>query len=142
MSTGVMIAFLPTYGEWCRQELPHLTLVFCGDIAEIPFTAFNDMAKDAAFIARTTRPFSLEVKGVEVFGDEDPVDVLTLQATAPLLLARKYVESWNKSEHPFNPHATIGPQGSAEGLLPTVLHFDQILVAWGNRHIKFPLGSY
>lgn len=144
MSTGVMVAFLPLYADWCKQDLPHVTLVYAGDIVDLPVTAFNDLAKDALMVTRTMKPFSLDVIGVEVFGDEEKVDVLKLHPTPQLLLARKIVERWNASEHDFTPHATIGPEGSADGSvpIPSQLYFEQLLVAWGNRQLKFNLGGW
>jgi 2'-5' RNA ligase len=146
MSTGVMLAFLPTDGSWCQQPLPHLTLVYAGSIEDLPVTAFNDLAKDAITVARQTRPFSLDVTGIDQFGegseDNPSVDVLTLKPIPSLLAARHLVDGWNASQHPFNPHCTIGPEGSAQGNLPVQLYFDRILVAWGNRNIVFNLGDY
>lgn len=142
MSTGVMLAFVPTDGEWCKQPDPHMTLVYCGSIEEVPFEKFNDLAKDAITLARTMRPFTLDVLGVDVFGDEEKVDVLRLESTSMVQMARSFVEKWNASQHPFNPHATVGPQGSAEGLLPTKLYFEEIQAVWGNRELRFRLGSY
>lgn len=138
---GVMIAFVPMNTEWARQPDPHLTLVYCGTIEDLPLTAFNEIAKDALTVARLTSPFSLDVTGVEVFGDELKVDVLKLQTTSHLETARRLVDHWNESEHPFEPHCTIGPEGSAEGQLPTRLYFSEIMVAWGSRHLKFRLGN-
>lgn len=141
-----MLAFLPTDVSWCQQPLPHLTLVYAGSIDELPVTAFNELAKDAITVARQTRPFSLDVTGIDQFGgdseDNPSVDVLTLQPIPSLLAARHLVEGWNASEHPFNPHCTVGPEGSASGNLPVRLYFDRILVAWGNRNIIFNLGDY
>lgn len=146
MNDGVMLAFLPTDGSWCQQPLPHMTLVYAGSMAELPLTAFNELAKDAITVARQTGPFSLDVTGIEQFGgdseDNPSVDVLTLQPIPQLLAARHLVEGWNASQHPFNPHVTVGPEGSASGNLPTRLYFDQILVAWGNRNLAFSLGGY
>jgi 2'-5' RNA ligase len=140
MSTGVMIAFLPTDTSWCKQDLPHLTLVYCGEITSLPITAFNEIAKDAISVARFMPPFSLQVTGVEVFGEGEKVDVLTFKPTNQLLRAREMVEHWNASEHEFSAHATIGPEGSAEGVLPTELYFDRIIVEWANRQLTFRLG--
>jgi 2'-5' RNA ligase len=141
-----MLAFLPTDGSWCQQPLPHLTLVYAGSIEDLPVTAFNDLAKDAITVARQTRPFSLDVTGIDQFGegseDNPSVDVLTLKPIPSLLAARHLVDGWNASQHPFNPHCTIGPEGSAQGNLPVQLYFDRILVAWGNRNIVFNLGDY
>lgn len=143
MSDGVMIAFLPTDGSWCKQPLPHMTLVYAGAIEDHEYTAFNALAKDAITIANMMMPFELPVKGIEVFGDEDRVDVLSLGTTPELLKARDLVEHWNRSEFKeFKPHCTIGVLGSARGLLPTRLFFDRIIVSFGNENMEFRLGGY
>lgn len=143
---GVMISFLPTYTEWCQQDFPHMTLVYCGTTDELKASDLNDLAKDAISVAKLTRAFGLEVTGVEVFGDDaEKVDVLTLYPTPALLLARKIVERWNASEHDFNPHATIGPEGSASWgrvPIPTQLYFDRVAVSWAERNLIFPLVNY
>lgn len=140
MSDGVMIAFLPTDGSWCKQDLPHMTLVYAGTTDELAPTAFNELAKDAVSVARLTGPFTLDILGVDVFGDEPKVDVLRLHPTARLLTARQLVERWNASEYKeFSPHATVGPEGSAEGDVPPQLYFDRIMVGWGYKRLVFPL---
>lgn len=145
MNDGVMIAFLPTNTEWCRQPLAHMTLVYCGTIDDVSYAQFGDIAKDAISLNRIIRrPFMLDVVGIEQFGgneDGPRVDVLKLQSTPEMELARRHVQMWNASEHPFNPHATIGPEGSAEGELPTKLYFDRVLAQWGPKSLIFRLGS-
>lgn len=139
-SDGVMVAFLPTYSDWCKQELPHMTLVYAGVKDDLQPSDFNTLAKDAASLAMLTRSFGLRVTGVEVFGDEEKVDVLRFQPTSELLAMRRFVDHWNRSEHPFNPHATIGPQGSSYGIdVPGVVGFDRILVGWGDESLTFLL---
>lgn len=144
MSTGVMIAFLPSGDtSWCKQDLPHLTLVYAGDIADLPPTAFNELAKDAISVARMTKPFTLDVLGIDVFGSDETekVDVLSMQKTPALYTARRIVEHWNASEYKeLSPHVTVGPQGSADGVIPTKIYFDRLLAAWGNRQLTFQLG--
>jgi 2'-5' RNA ligase len=144
MSTGVMIAFLPNPTNWYKgPDFAHLTLIYAGDITDLPVSAFNELAKDAITVARTMPPFSLDVVGVDVLGDEEKVDVLTLKPIPELLRARDLVEHWNGSQHKdFIPHVTVGPEGSAEGSLPVKLYFDQLMVAWGNRQLLFPVGMY
>lgn len=143
MSDGIMIAYIPAGDtSWCKQPLPHMTLVYAGTLMDRDPTSFNRIAKDAISAARVTPSFALDVVGVEVFGDDEKVDVLRLESNSKLNSARRVVEHWSMSEHPFNPHCTIGPEGSAEGILPTRLYFDQILVAWGNRKLSFRLGEY
>jgi 2'-5' RNA ligase len=147
VSDGVMIAFLPADGGWCRQPLPHMTLVYAGQEENLRPGAFNELAKDALSIAQMFRaPFSLKVVGIDQFGEdtiENPkVDVLLLEKTPELERARKLVEGWNVSQHPFVAHSTLGPAGSAQGILPSSLVFDRVMVGWGPRHLVFGLGKY
>lgn len=143
MGDGVMVAFLPTNGEWCKQPLPHMTLVYCGTIDEVSYAQFGDIAKDAISVARLMRrPFMMDVAGIEQFGDDgQKVDVLKLVSTPMVEVARKHVQMWNASEKPFSPHATIGPEGSAEGELPTRLFFDRIAAVWGPKQLVFRLAE-
>jgi 2'-5' RNA ligase len=133
--TSVMIALLPVNSDWCRIELPHMTLVYAGKIEDLKPTAFNAMAKDAVSIAMLSRPVSLKVMGVEVFGDEEKVDVLKFQRTPEVSSMRNIVERWNVSENPFNPHATIGPTGTFNPNIPDYVLFDRILVQWGEESL-------
>lgn len=162
MNTTAMIAFLPTNGSWCKQDFPHMTLVFAGEIGDRGISDFNSLGKDAISAARTIGTFSLQVTGVEQLGDEgEEVDALIFHPTPQLLLARKMVESWNQSEHTdFLPHATIGPAGSAvvtsapfntddysyrdrrAQTLPSSVYFDRIAACWGDDKMIFGLGAY
>lgn len=146
MNDGVMLAFIPAGGEeWCKQPDPHMTLVYAGTMDDITYPMFGEMAKDALTVARMLRrPFQLDVVGVDQFGgnaDGPVVDVLKLSMTPEVEMARRYVNHWNRSDHPFSPHATIGPEGSAEGILPTKLYFDRIEAVWGPKKLIFRLGS-
>lgn len=136
---GVMIAFLPTSSDWCKLDLPHMTLVYAGSKADLTPTDFNELCKDAADIALLTPPFTLDVMSMDVFGPEnDRVNVLRLRPTAELTVFRSMVERWNKSEHPFNPHCTIGPATDLAPIYPpTILGFDRIIVAFGEERIQF-----
>lgn len=138
-SDGVMIALLPTSSEWCTLELPHMTLVYAGTKQERKPSEFNAMAKDAADLAALTSPFSLMVMGIELFGDEERVSVLRFRATPELMAMRRYVERWNASEHPFRPHATIGPATSFVADSPRWVGFDRILVSWGEESLVFSM---
>jgi 2'-5' RNA ligase len=146
MNDGVMLAFIPLGGEeWCKQPDPHMTLVYAGTIDDVTYPAFGELCKDALNVVRVLRrPFMLNVTGVEQFGGNDDgpvVDVLKLESTREIQMARRIVQTWNKSQHPFDPHATIGPEGSADGILPTQLYFDRILAAWGPKKLIFRLGD-
>lgn len=161
MGDGAMIAFLPSDGTWCKQDLPHMTLVYAGPTEELQPADFNEMGKDAISVARLTHTFSLSVTGVEEWGEteDETVDVLALFPTPQLLLARKLVEHWNKSQHKdFSPHATIGPAGSALAMeapnyntyerpsrvstLPSQIYFDRIAACWDDKKLIFNLGDF
>lgn len=140
-SLGAMIAFLPRTAEWCNIDLPHMTLVYAGTIDTLAPGAYNELAKDAASISMLTSPFVLTVRDVDVFGDVDKVNVLRFRPTPELMALRKYVYRWNASEHPFNPHATIGPADSYVSNAPGVVCFDRVMVGWGNDSMVFNLNT-
>ena len=138
-ATGIMLAFLPTDSSWCKQDLPHMTLVYAGTTADRTPSEFSEFAKDAASAAMLIQSFGLRVTGTSQFGvDPEKVDVLTFQPSSQLLAVRQFVEDWNKSEHPFNPHATIGPSTfQGPGYVPDFVYFDRLLLAWGDQNLTF-----
>ena len=140
---SVMIALLPITTDWCRIELPHLTLVYAGETKDLKPTDFNELAKDASMIAMMAKPLTLKVMGTEVFGDwgTERVDVLRLQPSPELWSMRRAVEKWNASEYPFRPHCTIGPTGSPLQEMPRYLAFNRIMVGWGKENITFELNT-
>lgn len=144
-SQRIMIAFLPTSSEWCKIELPHMTLVYAGTIDTRTPSDFSALAKDTATLGMLFRPFSLRVMQLDVFGggDEEKVDVLRFRPTPELLAARRLVESWNKSEHSFNPHCTIGPAKSFSDArdYPGIIGFDRVMVGWGDESLIFNLNN-
>lgn len=162
MSTTAMIAFLPANGSWAKQDFPHLTLVFAGEIADRPMTEFNDMGKDAISAARAIGSFSCNVTGVEQLGDAgEEVDALILYPTPQLLVARSMTEKWDQSGFPeFLPHVTIGPAGSAfaqqvqdntddinwrdrrRDILPSNIFFDRLAICWGDKRLLFSLDNF
>lgn len=157
MSDDMMIAYLPVDGSWCKTDFPHMTLSWGGPIADRGEDDFNKMAKDAISASRVTGTFSLNVTGVEEWGETERVDVLTLYPTPQLLLARNIVEKWDSGEFPeYKPHATIGPAGSAAAIvqnppvysegyrrqaLPTRLYFNRIAACWGDKRLIFDIGD-
>jgi 2'-5' RNA ligase len=142
--TGIMIAFLPTSGEWCMQELPHMTLVYAGTTDKLSKADLNELAKDASTIAMMTAPFSLRVRGLEVFGEEpEQVKVLRFDMTPELFAVRRLVEHWNASQYKdFKPHATVGPVEAPMAFVPSYVRFDRILVSYGPEQIVFNLRGY
>lgn len=163
MSTTAMIAFLPNNSLWAKQDFPHMTLVFAGEIADRPMSEFNDMGKDAISAARAIGSFSCNVTGVEQLGDSgEEVDALILYPTPQLLVARTMTEKWDQSGFPdFLPHVSIGPAGSAfaqqvtqnsmddanwrdrqRDMLPSSIFFDRLAICWGDKRLIFSLDSF
>lgn len=142
-SQSVMVALLPTTDYWCKIELPHVTLVYAGEIPDLPLMVRNELAKESMSIALEYGPFSTNVLGTDVFGTTDLVDVMRLNLTPELRMMRKRLEPWNRSEHTdYKPHATIGPIGSLdliEEKLPIRLTFDRVLFSWGDSSMVFDL---
>lgn len=137
-SSSLMIALLPESSEWCTLDLPHMTLVYGGDVSELQPSAFNEIAKDTAMLAMLSRTMDLRVLGREEFGpDGEKVEVYRLQATPELLAMRRAVEQWNASEFAFNPHVTIGPVGAYVSMPPSRIYFNKIMVGWGDDRLTW-----
>jgi len=141
-----MIAFLPSDGSWCRQDFPHMTLVFGGMIDEQPIGDFNALIKDAISAGRITGAFSLPVVGIQQLGqgtlDNPIVDALVFHPTPQLLVARSFVEKWNKSEFKnFLPHASIGPTNptAMNNEIPSTLYFNKVAACWGDQRAIFSI---
>lgn len=137
-----MIALLPTTSDWCKQNLPHMTLVYAGLIEDLGPTAFNEMAKDAATIAMLSSTLTVPVMGPDVFGDEEKVNVLKLQPSSALMSMRRIVDRWDASEHPFRPHVTVGAYMSGIDVVPSSITFDRIYVSFGDDNLTFWLKKY
>ena len=139
-----MISFLPVEASWVKQDFPHLTLVFTGEIDEAPKTLRSELLFNTAVLAMTMQPFLLEPQGLKIFGDgDDKVDVLTLALIPELAKARELVDEYSKSIHKtYKPHITIGKVGSAKGVrLPDEVVFDRIALSWGDKHEIFDLAE-
>lgn len=136
----VMVALLPTTTDWCKIELPHLTLVYAGTTDKLSVGTYNEMAKTVSSVAMLSGTIGLRTHGVEVFGEEKKVDVIRLKPTAALWSMRNLLSQWDRSEHPFRPHVTVGPQGSTDMPIPSYLTFDRLSVHWGEEQMTFRLG--
>jgi 2'-5' RNA ligase len=136
-SEGVMIALLPANADWCKIALPHLTLVYAGVKSDLKPTQFNELAKDTAMLAALSFGLGLRVAAREKFGSAGEVDAFRLQPTTELWAMRRAVERWNASEHPFNPHVTIGPAGTPVEIVPQVIYFDRMYLGWGDESLTF-----
>ncbi len=138
---SVMIALLPITTDWCKQDLPHVTLVFSGLVTDHKPTDFNIMAKDVADIALIAKPFGLSVTGTEKLGPpEEQVSALMLRPTPELMALRNSLKQWDMSEFPeYKPHATIGPYPSGDTIPPSQLAFDRLMIAWGDQQLTFSM---
>jgi len=136
---SIMVAMLPTTNDWCKIELPHTTLVYAGEIKDSSVTEFNKMAKEVSDLAVLSRPLAIDTFGIEVFGNEEKVDVIRLLATPELMAIRNTLVKYDVSEHPFHPHVTVGPVGSANYPIPTRLFFDRFLIKYGQESMVFKL---
>lgn len=138
-----MIALLPTTSEWCKQELPHMTVVYLGDIELLDIDAYSRLCKRAGAVAQVCSSISTKVMGTEILGDEEKVNTLKLEPTPQLLAIREFFDEWDESEFDFHPHCTIGPaDGLSPEFVPMCLVFDRIMLGWGDDVITFNLRTY
>lgn len=77
----------------------------------------------------------LSVTGVEVFGDDEKVEVLRFAPNPELDILRANFEPFHKSQYKeFKPHLTLGPKGSTVySTLPKVVEFDRLSLVFGNK---------
>ena len=137
---GIMIALLPISADWSKVDIPHLTLAYYGKIEDKPITDLPKILKDAAALAFLNRTMTLRVLGLEVFGDEEKVDVFSLRLTPELMAMRNLVERWDEGKWPvYRPHVTIGPSPSQVTERPYYIAFDRVLLAWGNEKYVFKM---
>lgn len=131
----IMIALLPVNADWCTLELPHLTLIYSGEIKDHSPGDYNRMSKDVASLAMISTPICLDVMNVDVLGPpDDRVSVLSLRPSIELLSMRNLVKQWDRSEWPeYKPHATIGPRAPEGGSYPSRILFDRLYVGWGSE---------
>lgn len=140
---GVMVALLPTTSDWCRIDLPHLTLVYAGTTDKITPTQFNDLSKDASMIATLAKPLYARVMGLDVFGDDtEKVNVLKLQPTPELWALHRALDEWDSGDYPFVPHCTIGPvELGVPSVIPSAIGFNRVYASYGTEGITFNLGG-
>ena len=136
---SVMVALLPTTRDWTHLALPHLTLVYVGEIDAVRPTLYNELAKDAMTAADSFGNLDIPVVGVDEFGggDQPTVDALRLVPTTQLLALRRIFDRYNGSQWTeFDPHVTVGPVGSAT-VVPDTILFDRISVCWGKEMVSY-----
>lgn len=140
---GVMVALLPIISDWPNLEFPHLTLAFAGSASDLSPSDKDGLSKAALSIALMSRPITLRTLTKDVFGqgtDDSPkVDVLRFHPNLELLKMRAIVEDWDVSDFSFNPHLTVGPEGSWNGVAPVFVAFDKVAFVVGNEAQEFQL---
>ena len=149
VNKSAAVVLLPTTDEWCKQGFPHMTLVYVGDNVTSKSSVFNELLKVTYRVAMLTNPLAIKVSGVEVFGEEEKVDVLRMNTSPELLSVRGFFEAWDDGSYEdYKPHATIGPVGSWNPNLsggwdnpsthaPMYLVFDRICIWWGDEKTIF-----
>ena len=142
-NSSIMVALLPVSSEWCKIDLPHVTIVYGGEVSSSKPTMFNELAKLASLVAGMTNELLAKVEKVDIFGDEERVSVLVLEKTKEVLELRRIFEKWDDSNFTvYKPHATIGPEGSEINPVPLYLVFDRLAVVWGDQILSFRLKPY
>lgn len=140
---SAMVALLPTTDWWCNIEIPHTTLVYVGKISSLPEGLHEELIKVSANLALLSPIINLKVSGIQTYGDDEPVHVLTLIKSPEIVAMRSFLDDWDNGEFPdFSPHATIGPVGSLQQDPPIMLSFNRILVSWGEDNQTFRLRNY
>lgn len=141
-SQSVAVMLLPTWDAWSTLKLPHVTLVYAGEIPDLSNTVRGELMKEAQRISVQTSIQVLDVTGTDVFGDEHKVDVLKFAKTPALVRARLRLARFDASEYPWSPHGTVGPEGSLDKVLYTNrVTFDRIAVGWGADRTVYRLLS-
>lgn len=138
----VMVALLPIVSDWAQIDFPHLTLAYAGRRSELSPSDLDGLSKAALAIAMLGIPVTLRTLTKDVFGegteDSPKVDVLKFHPNLDLLKMRAVVADWDKSEFPFSPHLTVGPEGTWKfESSPTMVAFDRVVFAVGNERQEF-----
>ena len=138
-----MVALLPQTSEWSKIDPPHTTLIYLGKIKELDPAVKEELVKLVSSLAILTNPFPAKIIMQELFGQEEKVEVFRLVNVPELSSLRNVLETWDDSEFPvFQPHATIGPEGTKVENPPLFLLFDRIMLGWGEERLVFWLRRF
>jgi 2'-5' RNA ligase len=133
-----MVALFPTETAWCHIKIPHVTIIYLEDVDSLESDVFYEISKKVSDLALVTKVFSEKVTGIEVFGEDERVEVLRLNKGPRLLEFKNLLTIWDFGSFPdFKPHATIGPIGSSDQNPPLILTFDRIAIGWGDDYFVF-----
>lgn len=138
----VMVALLPIMSDWANIDFPHLTLVYAGKKSELSPSNLDGLSKAALSIAMLGTPITLRTLMKDVYGegttDNPKVDVLRFHPNLDLLKMRAVVADWDASKFPFNPHLTVGPEGTWKfESSPVMIAFDVVCFSIGDERQEF-----
>lgn len=134
---SIMVALLPKGETGSKLELPHLTVIYGGEIPEMTARETFDLIGTFISVMDGTPIPPLKVTGLEIFGDDEKVEVLTFASNPELDRLRTIFEPHHKSQYKeFKPHLTMGPVGSVRNKnLPDTVEFNRLILAFGDRKI-------
>jgi 2'-5' RNA ligase len=137
---SVMVALLPVNRDWCRQDLPHMTISYLGHVPDLRESVHNELLKQALRLSMAYPSLQVPVTNVTEFGTDELVNVLLLEKTTELIQLYEFFKEWDITDFSFTPHCTIGPTGSIVGVrVPEFIRFDRILVSWGQANTIYRL---
>jgi 2'-5' RNA ligase len=139
----VMVALLPIFSDGMQADFPHLTLVYAGRAGSLSAQDLDALGKTAASIAMMSRPVTLRTLTKDVYGegteDSPKVDVFRFHPNLEVYKMRNILQDWDVSKFPFNPHITVGDEGSWTGEVPRMVAFDKVCFAVGGQRQEFQL---
>lgn len=136
---SVMIALLPADDQdvsYVSIDLPHLTLVYCGEIGDTP--PLSELGRMVEDISSSFDPVEAKVAGVARFGDTANV-VLFEHDHLGEMYSR--VGFFSGSDHPhFTPHMTLNYGKNLRKVeLPETVVFDRVGLFYGEQQYIRPL---
>jgi hypothetical protein len=135
MHTGVIIALLPSDGI----EDEHMTLVYAGDTDKLVSAPVSVMREACNRLSTIFMTFPAWVTGHDVFGDDEPVQVATIDA-AQIWQLRHCVEMFHNSQFGLRPHITAVP-GHALRPIGSTVWIDRVALWYGDHREEFRLGQ-
>ncbi len=134
MHTGVIIALIPRD----QRGDEHMTLLYAGDLEEGLVSAPEPVIRETCNrLSNLFAPFPAYVTGHDTFGDDEPVQVATIDAPQIWQL-RACVEPFQNSQFGLRPHIT-----AVNGQLRQVgepVWIDRIASWYGDERTVFRLG--
>lgn len=134
MHTGVIIALLPSDGI----DDEHMTLVYAGETDKLVSAPVSVMNEACSRMATLIQPFPAYVTGHDIFGDDEPVEVATIDS--PMIWTMRHcVEHFHNSQFGLRPHITKMP-GHPLRAPGSVLWMNRVALWYGEHREEFRLG--